>query len=331
MPRAGDRIPRVSVVTPTFNREGLLGETIASVLGQTFGDLEHLVVDDGSTDRTADRIRAYDDPRLRYYRFAHAGQSPATNRGFELARGEYVAVLSSDDPVRPEWLAESIGFMDAHPEVLVGYPDWDVIDAESRVIQTVTTFEYDFASMVGWFHPFPGPGALVRRAPCLRIGSFRAPRYRYVPDLETWFRLGLLGPFARIPAPLATWRSHGTAITVADRSPARAREMVRLAQRFFRRRDVPAEVRKLRSFTLSRACWLSAWVLAPRHPTLAGLYLRRSYRLAPADPPGLPEMLTRLPSPGLGDLLGTARAELGAPLATFLGGDARSPDRRDPT
>lgn len=80
-------------------------------------------------------------------------------------------MLSSDDPVRPSWLAAPVALMGAHPEVVVGYPDWDTIDAESRVIRSMTTFEDAFESMLSRFHTFPGPGALIRRVCPPRVGA----------------------------------------------------------------------------------------------------------------------------------------------------------------
>jgi glycosyltransferase involved in cell wall biosynthesis len=90
---------RISVVTIAYNRARLLGEAVASVLAQTHGDLEHLVVDDGSTDDTEAVVRAFRDPRVRYVRLPHSGGrlSRLRARALELAAHDWIAFLDSDD------------------------------------------------------------------------------------------------------------------------------------------------------------------------------------------------------------------------------------------
>ena len=93
----------VSVVIPTWNREALLERAVRSALAQEGPErIEVLIMDDGSTDGTEERIRGLGDPRIRYFRLEHGGACAARNRGAEEARGEYIAFLDSDDTWRPE-------------------------------------------------------------------------------------------------------------------------------------------------------------------------------------------------------------------------------------
>jgi glycosyltransferase involved in cell wall biosynthesis len=96
--------PAVSVVMPAYNHERFVGAAVESVLNQTHADLELVVVDDGSTDRTGEIVRSYTDPRIRYYHQSNQDAHNALNRGFSLARGEYVAALNSDDVYAPRRL-----------------------------------------------------------------------------------------------------------------------------------------------------------------------------------------------------------------------------------
>lgn len=107
--------PIVSVVIPTYNQADLLEETLASVFAQTFTDYEIVVVNDGSTDDTEQRLRKYGD-RLRVITQDNRGIGAARNRGLEEAQGRYVALLDHDDLWKPEKLAVQVEFMKSHPE-----------------------------------------------------------------------------------------------------------------------------------------------------------------------------------------------------------------------
>lgn len=110
--------PVVSVVIPTFNRWPMVGEAVASVLAQTYGDLELIVVDDGSTDDTGRELAKFGD-RLRYFATENRGAAAARNFGVRQARGRYVAFLDSDDLWRPSKLQAQVSYMEEHPEIKV--------------------------------------------------------------------------------------------------------------------------------------------------------------------------------------------------------------------
>ena len=100
------RSPRVSIVTPTYNRADLLRQTIDSVRAQSFADFELLVLDDGSTDGTRELVLGYHDPRLIYCARPHTRHlSKLRNDGIRQARGQYVALLDSDDLWRADKLS----------------------------------------------------------------------------------------------------------------------------------------------------------------------------------------------------------------------------------
>jgi len=109
--------PRVSVLLPTYNRERLLPEAIASVLAQTFRDFELIIVDDGSTDSTRALVEAIDDNRVRYFARTHGGLSAALNTALQHAHGKYIARIDSDDLFLPEAVASLVAELDANPEV----------------------------------------------------------------------------------------------------------------------------------------------------------------------------------------------------------------------
>lgn len=89
--------PLISVIIPAYNHEQFIGAAIDSVLGQSVGDLELIVVNDGSTDRTGDVVQSYGDSRIRYYYQENQDAYNTINRGLSLAKGRFIAILNSDD------------------------------------------------------------------------------------------------------------------------------------------------------------------------------------------------------------------------------------------
>lgn len=105
----GEKAPLVSVIIPTYNRAGLVGRAIESVLGQTYQEVEMLLVDDGSTDDTGVVVKGFTDPRIVYIRHrANRGGAAARNTGLRAARGEFIAFLDSDDRWLPEKLERQL-------------------------------------------------------------------------------------------------------------------------------------------------------------------------------------------------------------------------------
>jgi GT2 family glycosyltransferase len=127
----------VSVVIPTYNRAYCVAKTIDTALAQTHRQVEIVLVDDGSTDGTAQLIadRYGSDPRVRYIRQENAGVSTARNTGFAHARGEFVALLDSDDLWFPHKLAAQLAVFRAHPEVGMVWSDMEAIDMQGRVLR----------------------------------------------------------------------------------------------------------------------------------------------------------------------------------------------------
>ena len=110
--------PRVSVITTAYNAEAFLASTIRRVLAQTFEDLEHVVVDDGSQDGTGDVVRRFvaEDPRVRLIQHTNRGLAASRNAGIRGARGELIAFLDHDDAWHPQKLALQVALLDANPE-----------------------------------------------------------------------------------------------------------------------------------------------------------------------------------------------------------------------
>ena len=104
----------VSLVIPSYNRAALIGQTIDSALAQSRPFLEIIVVDDGSTDNTAEVLKRYGD-RVTFIALEHAGVQAARNHGVDAARGDYVTLCDSDDLMEPDFVATMLGWLDRHP------------------------------------------------------------------------------------------------------------------------------------------------------------------------------------------------------------------------
>ena len=248
--------PLVTVVTPTYNAASYLAETIESVLAQTYAHIEYIVLDDGSTDDTLTVLQQYDG-RLHWETQPNMGEALTVNKGWDMARGEYVVIVNADDPVQPGLVASCVAYLEQHPDVLVAYPDWNMIDSAGELLRHIQVFEYDYRDMVRWHHCLPGPGAVIRRT-AFNLEGGRNPKYRFVGDFEYWLRLGIHGPFARIPETLASWRFHTGSATSAQKGERMAREHLWLMDDLFARSDLPARVREVRAEAYSAAYYIAA-------------------------------------------------------------------------
>lgn len=119
-PRADTTLPLVSIITPTYNRADLLPETIESLLAQDHPRLEILVLDDGSTDETPALLQQYaarEGARLRWSRHDNMGQAQTVTRGFAMAQGNLIGIVSSDDPQPPGLVGPLVACLMEAPDV----------------------------------------------------------------------------------------------------------------------------------------------------------------------------------------------------------------------
>lgn len=123
----------VSIITPCYNGNRFISETIDSVLSQTYSNWEMLVVDDGSTDNSAEIVESYSkkDGRIRLIRQANGGSANARNHGIREAHGQYIALLDSDDLWKPGFLSAQIAFMKEKNARCV-YSSYERIDEDSK-------------------------------------------------------------------------------------------------------------------------------------------------------------------------------------------------------
>lgn len=248
--------PLVSIVVPVYNQGQYLDEALQSLLAQTYRNIEIIVLDDGSTDTTAEVLKKYAG-RLYWESQPNMGQSRTLNKGWQMAKGEFLSYLSGDDSLLPDAIATSVNILKKTPKAVLTYCDFNLIDPESRFIRRVTAPDFDFRRMITDVVCSPGPGALFRRSGFERAGLWD-PQYRQMPDYDYWLRLGLEGDFVRIPRVLANFRVHELSQSFSRTSQERAEEPIRIIKGFFDQSHLPAHLLSLRAKATSRAYLVSA-------------------------------------------------------------------------
>lgn len=230
--------PRVSICVPTYNGEEFLREALESASAQSFPDLEILVVDDGSTDRTVEIVERHGgrDPRLRLVRNErNLGLVGNWNRAWELARGTWIKFLFQDDLLEPTCLERmlEVGSADC-PFVVCGRRVVQGEGADPAVVaylrsmpkltemtpkERLSPDEFAALHAQDLHENFVGepPCAMLHRDLPARIGPFD-PTFRQLCDLEYWLRAGSAVGIGIVHEPLAAFRAHGASTTSTNRA-----------------------------------------------------------------------------------------------------------------
>ncbi len=212
--------PRLSVLMPVFNGESYLPAAIESVLAQTFEDYEFVIVDDGSTDGSADVIAGFaaGHPRVRAFRKDNSGISDTLNRGLAEARGDWIARLDADDVMLPRRLERQMAFVSADSEIVAAGSYYDIIDAAGARCATLRPLprdRHELQSFLDAREPltFTHPTMIYRRHIAMALGGYRRD-YEPCEDTELFARmLTMSGVILIQPEILTLYRVHGGAIS----------------------------------------------------------------------------------------------------------------------
>lgn len=214
-PLSDTGVPAVSVVLPVRNGEATIGEAVASVLGQTWGDLELIVVDDGSTDGTRDVLAAISDVRLRMLSAPGVGPAASRNRGIAHAAANTVAFIDADDVWLPRKLETQLAALDRSAAAAVAYCWTDYLDEAGRYVgpDGRPVFDRDVYEHL-LTHNFidSGSNIVVRKRALLDVGCFDES-LPVVEDWDLYIRLAARHAFVCIPAVLVHYRLSATSLT----------------------------------------------------------------------------------------------------------------------
>jgi glycosyltransferase involved in cell wall biosynthesis len=210
--------PAVSVLLPTWNTLRFLPAAVESILAQEFADFELIVVDDGSTDGTADYLDALRDPRLRVLRMqSHVGVTAALNHGLAQCSGTYVARMDADDISEPNRFAEQVRFLDQNPDVGVLGSARLLIDENGAIVGAAGVMFDDLS--IRWRcllgNPLPHPTVMLRRDIFVRHDLRYDEAYSSSQDYELWTRLLPLTRAHNLEAPLLRYRLRESSISTS--------------------------------------------------------------------------------------------------------------------
>jgi len=215
-------MPKISVVIITYNRARLLPEAIESVLSQSFKDWELLIVDDASTDGTESVVKKYidKDERIGYYKNeSNIKISRSRNRGLELARGKYIAVLDSDDSwCDVEKLQKQYDFLEQNADFVLSAGGVIVIGDNSQEIKRYlkTSTDEDIRSGILAQNPIVHSAVMYRREIALSSGGYDVA-LNTAEDYDLWLRIGRKGKMYNFSEYFVRYRIHGNNISIIDR------------------------------------------------------------------------------------------------------------------
>ncbi|NJR70691.1 MAG: glycosyltransferase [Synechococcales cyanobacterium CRU_2_2] len=203
------RVPQVSVIIPAYNAATTLPATIASVLAQTFWDFELIIINDGSTDNTAQVAESIPDPRIRVLHFENGGLATARNRGIDAAQGALLSFLDADDLWTVDKLQDQVQALADSPEAAVAYSWTDYIDEQGTFLYAGGRQHYQGDVYPALFQQNfieSGSNLMVRASVLAQVGQFEAETIAVSEDWDLWLRLARHHTFVLIPKPQIRYR-----------------------------------------------------------------------------------------------------------------------------
>lgn len=208
-------LPLVSVVTPSYNQGRFIRQTIESVLGQDYPNIEYWVIDGGSTDETVSVIREFEgDPRFHWLSEPDRGQADAINKGWSRCRGDIVAWLNSDDYyVDKAAIRTQVNALVECPDVGLVYGDCHYTDTLGDIVSAYPTRPYSYKALLQ-INYIPQPTVFIKMNIVQQAGPVDIS-FRFAMDLDYWLRCSTVTDFCYVPEPIATYRLHGDSKTVS--------------------------------------------------------------------------------------------------------------------
>ncbi|MEO6241405.1 MAG: glycosyltransferase family A protein [Bacteroidia bacterium] len=204
----------VSVIIPVYNAAEFVKASVESILSQSYHEIEIIIVNDGSTDGSAEKLNSFSDPRIKLFHIQNGGVANALNAALLHATGKYIARQDADDISTPDRIKLLVGFMQAHPQYgLVGGAA-KIIDAAGSPKGAIshatsnTKLQYDLL----WDSPFVSSATLFRKECLDMTGNFQTGKDLF-EDYDMWSKIALYYKIANLPAILLQYRELSTGLS----------------------------------------------------------------------------------------------------------------------
>ena len=201
--------PKVSIITPSYNQDAYLEETINSVLIQDYPQIEYMIVDGASSDGSVGIVEKYSERLAWWVSEADSGQACAINKGFARASGEIIAWLNSDDYYLPGALVAAADAFAANPDALMVYADMLAVDAQGETTNILHYSQLDLAGLLA-FNIIGQPAVFMRRSALEKAGYLDLD-FHFLLDHQLWLKIASQGEIIHVDEIWAAARYHDDA------------------------------------------------------------------------------------------------------------------------
>ena len=233
-------LPKISVVTPSYNQASFIERTILSVLNQKYPNIEYIIIDGGSTDGSVDIIKRYSSFLSYWVSEPDQGQADAINKGFLKSSGEILAWLNSDDMYLPGALHKAARAFAREPEASIIYGDYIKVDENDRCIALRRQPSFSYNICLFSYLTVAQPAAFFRGKAVFDVGLLDT-RFHYAMDYDLILRLAKRGKVIHLPEYLAAFRLHSESKSVTIK-PRFKEEDRRIRIKRLGRRPLPMEL-----------------------------------------------------------------------------------------
>jgi len=288
-------MPTVSVIMAVKNGADYLPAAVESILAQTFGDFEFIIIDDGSDDDATKHLLekfAIRDARIRLVSRANKGLTRSLNEAMSLATGQFIARMDGDDIALPDRLQKQVTFLIANPHVVLLGGAYELIDGDGRRIRTWRPAGDDATLQKHCLEgstPICHPLAMMRADAVRKVGGYDES-FAVAQDLDLWLRLGEVGAMACLPDVLLQYRQHDGSVS-EKKQKLQTENMQRACESAYKRRGVEGQYHCRaaagwrssgdRASRLRFALQYGWWAFNAGHRATARHYARQAIAAAP--------------------------------------------------
>jgi glycosyltransferase involved in cell wall biosynthesis len=211
--------PKITVLMPAYNAEKYIGEAIESVLLQTYGDFELIIVNDGSTDGTVKIINSFDDERISVINQRNMGVAAALNTGIKYSRAPYIARFDADDVCYPDRLEKQFNFLEQNPDYILVGSDADYILENNDFLfhfKCIAHSHQEIMQKLYFYCPFVHPTVMYKKESVCNAGGYPPDAHNF-EDYLLWTSIANMGKLCNLPEPLIKYRLNSNSVTIDEK------------------------------------------------------------------------------------------------------------------